>query len=145
MRETKDVIICLTQGDTCCWICQRCQPFEFMVNRHECDDCGDGRWPFDNKTGCFELKSKVKYLRLSVKTLRILPVSLVCITSWILNALLNTNPRFFTNVNNRLKYVHLRELTKSFICRFASLSSTRQVISLRPTATEERLMTSRSP
>jgi hypothetical protein len=47
------------QGDTCCWICQKCQDFEFMVDKFTCEDCGNGNWPNDNKTSCFELPMNV--------------------------------------------------------------------------------------
>ncbi len=48
------------QGDTCCWICQSCNPFERVANAFECEDCGNGRWPNDNKTDCFDLPLKVR-------------------------------------------------------------------------------------
>ena len=45
----------MQQGDSCCWICTTCQPFEYVKDEMTCADCGTGFWPFENKTGCYEL------------------------------------------------------------------------------------------
>ncbi len=30
-----------------------------MKSKFECEDCGDGGWPFENKTSCYQLPLKV--------------------------------------------------------------------------------------
>lgn len=46
-------------GDHCCWICKTCQPYEFLPDEFNCQDCGIGRWPIPNKTSCYDLPQKV--------------------------------------------------------------------------------------
>ncbi|XP_078679227.1 metabotropic glutamate receptor 3-like isoform X1 [Branchiostoma floridae x Branchiostoma belcheri] len=46
------------QGDNCCWICKPCQPRQYLIDEHTCEDCGFARWPtFDLKT-CHDLPEK---------------------------------------------------------------------------------------
>jgi hypothetical protein len=51
------------QGDTCCWVCQKCQPFEFVKDVKTCEDCGRGRWPMKNYSTCYELEQQVRLIR----------------------------------------------------------------------------------
>ena len=53
----------LPQGDTCCWICDKCEPYEFVVDQHTCRDCGHGSWPYDDKLSCYQLE--VQYMKWS--------------------------------------------------------------------------------
>ena len=55
----------ILQGDTCCWICQKCKDYEFVFDKHNCKDCGEGFWPYENKTGCSKLPAKVNTFRVS--------------------------------------------------------------------------------
>ncbi|KAF0309242.1 Metabotropic glutamate receptor [Amphibalanus amphitrite] len=48
-------------GDTCCWMCDKCEPFEFMKDEHTCEDCGHGRWPYPDKLSCYDLE--VQYMK----------------------------------------------------------------------------------
>ncbi|XP_066583414.1 metabotropic glutamate receptor [Prorops nasuta] len=43
------------QGDTCCWVCDRCEEYEFVFNEYTCMDCGPGYWPHEDKRGCYQL------------------------------------------------------------------------------------------
>ncbi|ESO85152.1 hypothetical protein LOTGIDRAFT_130830 [Lottia gigantea] len=45
----------MRQGDPCCWICTKCQPWEYVKDERTCESCGTGGWPYDNKTGCYSL------------------------------------------------------------------------------------------
>ena len=56
----------ILQGDTCCWICQKCKDYEFVFDKHNCKDCGEGFWPYENKTGCSKLPAKVNTFRVSI-------------------------------------------------------------------------------
>uniref|UniRef100_A0A4W3GH12 Metabotropic glutamate receptor 2 n=1 Tax=Callorhinchus milii TaxID=7868 RepID=A0A4W3GH12_CALMI len=42
-------------GDVCCWICIACQPYEFLIDEFTCSDCGRGRWPNPELSGCYDL------------------------------------------------------------------------------------------
>ena len=33
----------MSEGETCCWVCTRCQDFEYQVDEFNCEDCGVGR------------------------------------------------------------------------------------------------------
>lgn len=46
-------------GDTCCWICKTCAPYEYLPEENRCEDCGIGRWPNHDKRSCFNLPQKV--------------------------------------------------------------------------------------
>lgn len=63
------------QGDTCCWSCDRCDPWEYVENEFKCADCGPGRWPYDDKHGCFDLD--MQYMRWD-SLLAIVPVCVSC-------------------------------------------------------------------
>ncbi|KAH3820653.1 metabotropic glutamate receptor 3-like [Dreissena polymorpha] len=45
-------------GDMCCWICIKCQPFEYLADEYKCKDCGEGRWPTENRKSCFALEEQ---------------------------------------------------------------------------------------
>ncbi|XP_053968100.1 metabotropic glutamate receptor-like isoform X1 [Anastrepha ludens] len=49
------------KGDTCCWICDNCEPYEYVINEFTCKDCGPGFWPYPDKLSCFALE--VLYIR----------------------------------------------------------------------------------
>ena len=51
------------QGDTCCWICDKCEPYEFVLDEHTCSDCGHGSWPYEDKLSCYQLE--VQYMKWS--------------------------------------------------------------------------------
>ena len=47
------------QGETCCWVCDDCKPWEFMLDKFSCEECELGFWPDTNFTGCYELPLQV--------------------------------------------------------------------------------------
>lgn len=49
------------QGDTCCWICDSCEAYEYVYDEFTCRDCGPGYAPYPDKLSCFSLK--VEYMR----------------------------------------------------------------------------------
>ena len=70
------ILICFDlQGDTCCWSCDRCDPWEYVENEFKCADCGPGRWPYDDKRGCFDLE--MQYMRWD-SLLAIVPICVAC-------------------------------------------------------------------
>ncbi|XP_023338104.1 metabotropic glutamate receptor, partial [Eurytemora carolleeae] len=46
----------MTEGETCCWVCNTCLDYEYMVDEYTCQDCGVGRWPIANKSACFDIE-----------------------------------------------------------------------------------------
>ncbi|XP_053377191.1 metabotropic glutamate receptor 3-like isoform X2 [Mercenaria mercenaria] len=48
-------------GDMCCWVCIKCQPFEYLKDEYTCKDCGEGRWPYEDRLGCYQLEEQ--YMR----------------------------------------------------------------------------------
>ncbi|XP_022217275.2 metabotropic glutamate receptor [Drosophila obscura] len=49
------------QGDTCCWICDSCESYEYVYDDFTCKDCGPGLWPYPDKLSCFSLD--IQYMR----------------------------------------------------------------------------------
>ncbi|XP_034670526.1 metabotropic glutamate receptor [Drosophila subobscura] len=49
------------QGDTCCWICDSCESYEYVYDDFTCKDCGPGLWPYPDKLSCFPLD--IQYMR----------------------------------------------------------------------------------
>ncbi|KAH8236307.1 hypothetical protein KR032_006873, partial [Drosophila birchii] len=49
------------QGDTCCWICDSCETYEYVFDEFTCKDCGPGLWPYADKLSCFSLD--IQYMR----------------------------------------------------------------------------------
>lgn len=62
-------------GDNCCWICQKCEPWAFMKNESHCEDCGEGRWPDKDKTGCYDLT--LQYMQWD-SLFAIIPIVIAC-------------------------------------------------------------------
>ncbi|XP_072419187.1 metabotropic glutamate receptor 3-like [Chiloscyllium punctatum] len=48
-------------GDVCCWICVPCDPYAYLEDEFTCKDCGPGRWPNEDLTGCYDLPEE--YIR----------------------------------------------------------------------------------
>lgn len=52
--------------EVCCWTCSRCEFYEYVVNETLCVDCGLGRLPNKNKSGCYEIKDfNLQFMRWS--------------------------------------------------------------------------------
>ncbi|XP_048512295.1 metabotropic glutamate receptor isoform X2 [Athalia rosae] len=43
------------QGDTCCWVCDQCEAYEYVYDEKTCKDCGPGHWPHPDKKSCYAL------------------------------------------------------------------------------------------
>ncbi|XP_013392097.2 metabotropic glutamate receptor 3 [Lingula anatina] len=44
------------KDNVCCWICTTCaHPWEYLASDVECEDCGEGYWPYPNKTACYRI------------------------------------------------------------------------------------------
>lgn len=49
------------QGDTCCFICDKCEDYEYVLNEYTCRECPPGKWPYEDKLSCYALP--VQYIR----------------------------------------------------------------------------------
>ncbi|XP_061429971.1 LOW QUALITY PROTEIN: metabotropic glutamate receptor 2-like, partial [Lethenteron reissneri] len=45
-------------GDACCWSCAPCRPHEYLADEATCRDCGPGRWPSADLSGCRDLPAE---------------------------------------------------------------------------------------
>lgn len=43
-------------GQQCCWVCTKCDPWEYIKDEKTCEPCNSGHWPYTNKTGCYSLE-----------------------------------------------------------------------------------------
>ena len=59
----------------CCWKCEPCNPWMYLENEVTCTDCGPGRWPYEDKRGCFDLD--IQYMRWD-SLLALVPVCVAC-------------------------------------------------------------------
>lgn len=48
-------------GDMCCWMCLKCQDWQYLKDEYTCEDCGEGRWPHEDRLGCYDLEEQ--YMR----------------------------------------------------------------------------------
>ncbi|KAL6260303.1 hypothetical protein P5V15_007835 [Pogonomyrmex californicus] len=64
------------QGDTCCWVCDQCEAYEFVYDEYTCMDCGPGSWPHPDKRGCYQLP--VNHIRWS-SAFAIAPAVISCL------------------------------------------------------------------
>uniref|UniRef100_A0A183BM47 G_PROTEIN_RECEP_F3_4 domain-containing protein n=1 Tax=Globodera pallida TaxID=36090 RepID=A0A183BM47_GLOPA len=54
----------IKEDELCCWVCGKCEDFEYLPNEVSCMDCGRGNWPTPDRKGCFSLAEKhLKYMR----------------------------------------------------------------------------------
>lgn len=63
-------------GDHCCWICSRCEPWEYVYDEFTCKDCGEGRWPYKDKLSCYDLEQQ--YIKWN-SVYAIVPIVIACI------------------------------------------------------------------
>lgn len=64
------------QGDTCCWVCDNCEEYEYVYDENTCRDCGPGRWPHEDKLSCFDLE--IQYMRWET-IFALIPLTFSCI------------------------------------------------------------------
>lgn len=71
------IFVCnFLQGDTCCWICDKCEDYEYVHDEFSCQDCGPGRWPYDDKLSCYSLE--LKYMRWD-SAFALVPIAISCL------------------------------------------------------------------
>ncbi|XP_067129619.1 metabotropic glutamate receptor [Centruroides vittatus] len=63
-------------NDDCCWICKDCQPWEWVKDNLTCEDCGQGYWPYPDKSGCYPLRQK--YIKWD-SVFAVVPIGISCL------------------------------------------------------------------
>ncbi|XP_043264980.1 metabotropic glutamate receptor [Colletes gigas] len=64
------------QGDTCCWVCDQCEEYQFVQDEKTCKDCNAGYWPHEDKRGCYQLP--INYVRWN-SAFAIVPAVISCL------------------------------------------------------------------
>ncbi|XP_037925369.1 metabotropic glutamate receptor isoform X2 [Hermetia illucens] len=64
------------QGDTCCWICDNCEEYEYVQDEFTCRDCGPGYWPHPDKLSCYALN--IQYMQWD-SVFAIIPLTIACV------------------------------------------------------------------
>ena len=62
-------------GESCCWVCTVCQPWEYLKDEFTCESCGMGRWPFPDKRSCYQLTQQ--YMQWT-SVYALVPIGLSC-------------------------------------------------------------------
>lgn len=97
-------------GDTCCWICTKCQNYEYLKDEFTCEDCGDGKWPYPDKRSCFELD--LQFMRWE----SIYAIVPICLSVAGTIATLVVIATFFMYKNTPIVMASGRELTYVLLC-----------------------------
>ncbi|XP_061418925.1 metabotropic glutamate receptor 3-like [Lethenteron reissneri] len=63
-------------GDSCCWVCIPCQPYEYLYDEFTCMDCGPGRWPSADLRDCYDLPEE--YIKWE-DAWALVPIAISCI------------------------------------------------------------------
>ncbi|XP_015510635.2 metabotropic glutamate receptor [Neodiprion lecontei] len=64
------------QGDTCCWVCDQCESYEYVFDEKTCKECEENHWPHPDKKGCYELP--ITYVKWS-SAFAIVPAVISCL------------------------------------------------------------------
>uniref|UniRef100_A0A1B0FA03 G-protein coupled receptors family 3 profile domain-containing protein n=1 Tax=Glossina morsitans morsitans TaxID=37546 RepID=A0A1B0FA03_GLOMM len=97
------------QGDTCCWVCDKCESYEYVHDEFTCLDCGAGYWPYRNKTSCYALP--IEYLRWS-SLFGLVPMIIaifgICMTLTVITLFIQNNDTPLVRASSReLSYMLL--------------------------------------
>lgn len=66
----------IIKGDNCCWICVKCEEYEYVEDEFTCRDCGPGRWPYEDKLDCYDLE--LQYMKWNTPH-SLLPTGVACL------------------------------------------------------------------
>uniref|UniRef100_A0A1A9Z264 G-protein coupled receptors family 3 profile domain-containing protein n=1 Tax=Glossina pallidipes TaxID=7398 RepID=A0A1A9Z264_GLOPL len=97
------------QGDTCCWVCDKCESYEYVHDEFTCLDCGPGYWPYRNKSSCYALP--IEYLRWS-SLFGLVPMIIaifgICMTLTVITLFIQNNDTPLVRASSReLSYMLL--------------------------------------
>lgn len=122
--EPGHIKILQQQGESCCWMCHECKPWEFVLDGFNCADCGDGRWPYVDKKACFDLDRL--YMRWH-SIFAIIAMVIACmgifLTTYVIIVFLRRNDTPVVRASGReLSYMLLVGMLISFLMTFVLLA-----------------------
>ncbi|XP_065314843.1 metabotropic glutamate receptor 3-like isoform X2 [Gordionus sp. m RMFG-2023] len=115
----------MQKGEVCCWICTKCQPWEYVVNETTCWDCGIGWWPRSPKLdSCYQLP--LRYIIWS-SIYAIIPICIsligVLLTTYVgLIFLINIDTPLVKASGRELSFMLLGGITICYLCTFPLLA-----------------------
>lgn len=120
----------MQQGETCCWICQNCAPYEFVYDELTCADCGPGRWPHTHKQSCYELDQE--YMKWE-SIFALVPMGIACfgilMTSTVIALFMKNNDTPIVKASGReLSYMLLVGILFCYVNTFLLLAKPTSVI-----------------
>ncbi|XP_076261780.1 metabotropic Glutamate Receptor [Rhynchophorus ferrugineus] len=118
------------QGDTCCWICDKCEEYEYVFDEFTCMDCGPGYWPFPDKTACYQLE--LQYMRWD-SLYAIIPTAFSCLgivgTFAVIGLFIKHNDTPLVRASGReLSYMLLFGILLCYLNTFALLAKPSAVV-----------------
>ena len=111
-------------GDVCCWICHRCDPWEYVYDEFTCRDCGHGRWPFTHKQSCYDLDQQ--HMRWD-SLFAIVPIAIatlgILLTFWVMVVFFKNNDTPIVKAAGReLSYLLLMGIMLCYFMTFVMLA-----------------------
>lgn len=112
------------QGDTCCWICDKCEEYEYVYDDFTCRECPPGQWPLKNKFSCYKLP--IKFIQWNT-AFAIIPIIMTCIgiimTIIVIILFIQNNDTPLVRASGReLSYMLLFGILVCFLNTFTLLS-----------------------
>ena len=124
----QDEIKNVQQGDTCCWICTKCKPWEYVKDEFTCEDCGEGYWPYEQKRSCYKLEEK--YIRWN-SVFAIVPVCLSILGIILTSVVIVT---FLRHYDTPIVKASGRELSFLLLSGFLICYSMSFILIIKPSA-----------
>ncbi|XP_014679765.1 PREDICTED: metabotropic glutamate receptor-like, partial [Priapulus caudatus] len=114
----------IQQGETCCWFCQKCAPYEYLLDELTCRDCGYGRWPLGAKNGCYGLEQKyMQWYSVYAIVPMVIAIAGVCLTLATIAIFVRNNDTAIVKASGReLSYMLLGGILVSYLMSFALLA-----------------------
>lgn len=117
-------------GDVCCWICHRCDPWEYVVDEFTCRDCGHGRWPYAHKQSCYDLDQQ--HMRWD-SVFAIVPIAVatlgILLTFWVMVVFFKNNDTPIVKAAGReLSYLLLTGIMLCYFMTFVMLARPTPII-----------------
>ncbi|KFM79254.1 Metabotropic glutamate receptor, partial [Stegodyphus mimosarum] len=117
-------------GDVCCWICHRCEPWEYVVDEFTCRDCGHGRWPYPHKQSCYDLDQQhMRWDSLFAIVPMVIATFGVLLTFWVMVVFFRNNDTPIVKAAGReLSYMLLMGIMFCYFMTFVMLAKPTPVI-----------------
>ncbi len=114
------------RGDSCCWICIPCRPWQYVKDEFSCEDCKPGWWPVKDGKECYELEKKTLKWN---SIFAIVPVCLSCAGILLTSIVIATFIKFY---DTPIVKASGRELSFMLLSGFLLCYSMTFILLLRP-------------